>query len=150
MIKVYILMIFVVSAWTMNVVAQQPVKWNYSVKKIGNKNYEVHFTAIVESPWHIYSQNTPEGGPVPTKLSFTKNPIIVIEGVSNEVGKLHTKHEDVFNVDVKYYDGTVDFVQKVKLKSNAKTNITGKIEYMVCNDQQCLPPTKTTFNIKID
>jgi thiol:disulfide interchange protein DsbD len=56
----------------------------------------------------------------------------------------------VFGVDVKYFSGKVDFVQLVKLKSKAKTNFTGSVEFMVCNDQQCLPPATQKFSIALN
>jgi thiol:disulfide interchange protein DsbD len=127
--------------------AQNPVSWKFSAKKKGDKVYEIHIAAKVDYPWHIYSQTTPEGGPVPTKITFSKNPLITNNGGIKEEGKVQTKHEEVFGVDVKYFDGAVDFVQVVKLKSNVKTNLTGSVQYMVCNDQQCLPPATVTFNI---
>lgn len=127
--------------------AQNPVDWKFSAKKIKDKTFEVHLKASIASPWHIYSQTTPKGGPVPTKILFTKNPLLTIDGNAKEDGKIKTKYEDVFGVDVKYFDGSVDFVQVVKLKSNVKTNVTGSLEYMVCNDQQCLPPKIVGFNV---
>lgn len=129
---------------------QNPVNWKFSAKKKADKVYEVHLTATVASPWHIYSQKTPKGGPIPTKISFTKNPIIVLDGIAKEVGKLEVKHEEVFDIDVKYFNGSVDFVQTIKLKSGVKTNVSGTIQFMACNDQQCLPPTNTSFNITLE
>lgn len=129
--------------------AQQIVTWDFSAKKISDKVYEVHLTPIVQSPWHIYSQTSPEGGALPTKISFNKNPLVSIEGKTKEVGKIVSKYEDVFEVTVKYFEGQADFVQVVKLKANAKTNISGRIEYMACNNEQCLPPKKVSFNVAI-
>ena len=37
-----------------NVTAQDPVKWNFSAKKVADKTYEHHMTATVESPWSSY------------------------------------------------------------------------------------------------
>jgi hypothetical protein len=61
-----------------------------------------------------------------------------------------TKHETVFGVDVKYFDGKVDFVQKVKLKGTAKTNFTGSVTFMVCNDEQCLPAATQKFSLYLN
>lgn len=130
--------------------AQDPASWKYSAKKIADKTYEVHLTASVQSSWHIYSQFTPEGGPVPTTIEFTKNPLVSLMGNVKEVGALHKKHEEVFGVDVKYFDDGVDFVQVVKLKNNIKTNVNGRIEYMSCDDQQCLPPKTVKFDIVLN
>ena len=57
--------------------------------------------------------------------------------------------DNVFGIDVKYFNDRVEFIQTVKLKGNVKTNIGGTVEYMVCDDSQCLPPTKKTFDIKL-
>lgn len=129
--------------------AQQPVTWNFSAKKLNDKMYEVSMTATVPSPWHIYSQNTPEGGPLPTVITFTINPLASIEGKTTETGKAITKLEEVFGINVVYYTNTVSFVQKVKVEKKVKTNISGSIEYMVCNDTQCLPPKTVPFTVAL-
>jgi thiol:disulfide interchange protein DsbD len=128
----------------------KPYAWSYSAKKIAGNTYELHFVIDVNNPWHTYSQFTPDGGPVPTRFSFTKNPLYTLDGPVKENGKLQQKHEDVFGVDVKYFNGRVDFVQRVKVKGTAKTNFSGSVEFMVCNDQQCLPPTTEKFSIALN
>jgi hypothetical protein len=130
--------------------AQNAVSWNFTAKKIADKTYEVHLTATVAKSWRIYSQTTPDGGPVKTSIVFNKNPLSSFVGKIKEEGRLKQKHEDVFGVDVKYYENKVDFIQMIKLKSNVKTSILGTVEYMACNDQQCLPPKKEKFSIKIE
>lgn len=130
--------------------AQDVVQWNFSAKKIADKVYEVHFTPAVQSPWHIYSQSTPEGGAVATSIQFSANPLLVVDDKPMEIGKVVTKHEDVFGVDVKYLDGKVDFVQTVKLKAKVKTNVNGSITYMACKNEECLPPQTVKFNIKLE
>ena len=125
------------------------VSWSFSAKKIADKTYEVHFTATIQSPWHIYSQNLAEGGPIPTRFAFNKNPLVTVTGKPKEVGKMIEKHEEVFDMKVKYYEKKVGFVQVVKLKSNVKTNITGSIEYMVCTNEECLPPQTKQFSVAI-
>ncbi len=129
--------------------AQSQVSWNYSVNKLEGNSYELHITAEVAGPWHIYSQQTPAGGPVPTEIRFNTHPLVQLEGKTQELGKLITRHEEVFSTDVKYYDARVDFVQLVKLKAKAKTSITGSVKYMVCNDKECLPPKTAGFTIQI-
>ena len=129
---------------------QKPVTWSYSAKKINTTTYEVHLTANIEGRWHIYSQTTPDGGPIPTKITFTKNPLVSLDGNAKEVGKLQQKHEPLFGVDVKQFADKVDFVQTVKLKTPVKTNIAGSIDFMVCDDEQCLPPSKQAFSVALN
>lgn len=130
--------------------AQSPVNWNFSAKKIADNTYEVHLVATVAEPWKIYSQQTPDGGPLPTVFTFTKNPLITLDGKVKEVGDMKKAHEEVFGVDVLYYKGKVDFVQVVKLKTSAKTRLTGSLEYMACNEEQCLPPATVPFTVALE
>src|SRR5690242_5902157 len=88
---------------------KDPVHWSYSSKKINSTTYEVHLTAIIESGWHTYSQTTPEAGPVPTTITFTKNPLVTLLGPVKEVGKLQQHNEPLFGVDVKQFSNKVDF-----------------------------------------
>lgn len=129
--------------------AQEPVRWAYKAKKMNRNVFEVHFTATIALPWHIYSLNTPKGGPAPTKIIINKNPITTSVGTINEKGKLISKYEDAFGVDVRFFEQSVDFVQRVELKGNFKTNLTGTISYMACNDEKCLPLKTEKFNIPI-
>jgi DsbC/DsbD-like thiol-disulfide interchange protein len=128
---------------------KNPVKWNYSAKKLSAGKYELRMTAILEKGWHIYSQNTPEGGPVPTTFTFTKNPLVTLTGPIKEVGKLESHFEKLFDVDVKQYSDKVDFVQTVTVKGTVKTNMAGNVEYILCNDKECLPPKKVDFSIAL-
>ena len=128
---------------------QNPVQWDFSAIKINATTYEVHLTATLSDGWHIYSQTTPEGGPVPTLISFTNNPLIAISGSTKEKGKLEQRHEELFGVDVKQYSGKVVFVQKLVLKGKVKTSLNGSIEFMTCNDRECLPPKSQKFSIAI-
>ena len=129
--------------------AQQTVQWTYSTKKIQKNIYEVHLTAMVQNPWHIYSQYMDSGGPLPTTITLNHNPNIELIGTIKENGKLVTEHVKVFDMDVKYYSELVTFVQTIKLKSAVKTNLSGTVKYMVCNDKMCLPPKTVPFNIQL-
>lgn len=128
---------------------QTPVSWSYMANKKGDNLFEIVITATLPKPWHIYSQTTPKGGPVPTKISFKANPLLKLEGDAQEKGALKTEHDENFGVDVKYYADKVEFVQTVRLKNKIKTSISGNVEYMVCNDNKCLPPVKQPFDIKL-
>ncbi len=128
---------------------QNPVQWTYATAKKSDKVYQITITASLPKSWHIYSQTTPKGGPVPTKITFNKNPLVTISGIPNEVGALKVEHDKNFGIDVKYFSDKVDFVQTVNLKANVKTTLSGNVEYMVCNDAECLPPVKKTFEVKL-
>ncbi len=130
--------------------AQSPVKWSYKVQKIRDKIYEIHLEAKLDDEWHIYSQTTPEGGPIPTAFSFSKNPLVIFEGSIKEVGKLEEHFEPLFGVKVKQYSDKVEFIQTIKLKAAVKTTINGYLEFMACNDAECMPLVKKGFSINVN
>ncbi|HMI62344.1 MAG TPA: protein-disulfide reductase DsbD domain-containing protein [Puia sp.] len=129
--------------------SSKEVSWNYTAKKIADKTYEIHMTATIGGNYHLYAQDAGGEGPIPTTFTFTKNPLYTLDGTVKEKGQLVKKFESAWSHDVKYYEKTVDFVQVVKLKSNVKTNLAGKVEFMVCNDQQCLPPADVDIKVNI-
>lgn len=147
--KLFLLSLFITIAYLSYSQNQTPVEWNYNAKKINSTTYEVHLTATIDGGWHLYSQTTPDGGPVPTFITFDKNPLVTLEGSAKEVGKLQQKFEPLFGVDVKQYGNKVDFVQMLKLKTPVKTNLSGSIVFMVCDDEQCLPPSTQKFSIAL-
>ena len=120
-----------------------PVSFTYNTIKKGGNQYEVHIKTSVDPKWHIYSVSNPVGGALPTSVSFANASKI---GKAKEIGTMKTTFEKEFNVNQKFYESTVEFVQLVKLLPGNK-KISGTIEYMACNDRQCLPPKKTSFEI---
>lgn len=132
------------------IVNAQKITWVYSAKKLAGNKYELHLVANPPAGWHIYSQTTPAGGPVPTTFTFNKNALVTVAGSVKEKGKMLTYFDKNFKVNVKYFEGKVDFVQTVTVKSKIKTNVSGEIESMICNDRTCMPPTSEKFNITLN
>ena len=128
---------------------QDPVDWSYSVKKLSADTYTFTATANIEGDWHIYSQTTGKGGPVPTKINFKKNPLITVVGATKEAGKVKQVYDELFKTNVRYIGETATYTQTIKVRAGVKTNISGSVEYMVCDDRQCLPPSKKTFDLKL-
>ncbi len=126
-----------------------PVSWSTSVKKVGAQEYELIMTAQIEPGWHLYSQNIPDGGPVPTTFTFnTANNTIQVDGKTQEE-KGFTTIDKVYGMKIKIFEEKTVFKQRVKLLSNTVKKITGTVRYMVCNDVNCIPPTTTALNFKL-
>jgi thiol:disulfide interchange protein DsbD len=125
------------------------VDWSFSSKKIADKTYEVKLTAIIKGNFHLYAQQLGVEGPVPTSFVFTPNPLFSLTGKVKEMGKLIKKFESAWDGNVSYFEKKVEFIQVVKCKANVKTNLSGEVEFMVCNDAQCLPPAKVPFKVAI-
>ena len=126
------------------------VKWEFTSKKIADKKYEIRLVATIQPGWHMYSQNQSADAIVlPTAIKFTTNPLVVLNGKPKEVGKLFDQFDKAINARSRYYSNKVEFVQTVTLKSNVKTAVAGEIQFMVCDDKQCLPPDVAKFSIKL-
>ncbi|MBO9152372.1 protein-disulfide reductase DsbD domain-containing protein [Chitinophaga sp. GCM10012297] len=121
-----------------------PVKWNFSTKKVNATTYELVATATIEKGWHLYAQDAGEG-PIPTSFKFAKNPLVATQGKVQENGKMKKAFDKNFDSELKYYENSVSFVQKVTVKGKAATKVKGSVEFMVCDDHQCLPPTEVNF-----
>jgi thiol:disulfide interchange protein DsbD len=128
-----------------------PVSWTFTAKKTSDKTYEVHLTANIQSGWHIYSQTQPDDAiAVPTSVTINNNPLVKLDGKIKEVGKLEKYKDETVKATNHQYSKKVDFVQVVKLKSSAKTNVTGSVEFQTCDDKKCLPPKTVNFNIALN
>ncbi len=125
------------------------VSWSNSIKKIGDKRYEVRLTATIAGNYHLYAQVAGVEGPLPTRISFMPNPLLTTEGKTLEEGKKITQMEEAWGGKVNFYEKTVTFIQVVTAKTKAKTSLNGKIEFMVCNDELCLPPSEVPIKIAI-
>jgi thiol:disulfide interchange protein DsbD len=129
---------------------QNPVAWSFSSKKVSEKTFEVHLTANIQSGWHLYSQSQPDDAiAIPTNFSINNNPLLKLDGKIKEVGAMEKYKDKVLGISAHQYSNKVDFVQVVKLKSNARTNISGTVEFQTCDDKKCLPPKTVNFNIAL-
>ena len=124
-----------------------PVKWAYAAKKISNDEYMVLIRATMDEGWHIYSLHTKEGGPIKTSFTFKPSKDYQVVGTTIEPTPV-TKYEKSFQMNVGYFENTVTFQQRVKLK-DGKATVKGQLEYQTCNDRQCLPPEDVDFSVNI-
>ncbi|MBB5438507.1 thiol:disulfide interchange protein DsbD [Pedobacter sp. AK017] len=146
----FIILGFVLLGVTMQAQILKPVKWSFTSVKKSPSIYEVNMAAVIKKGWHIYSQNTPDGGPLATKVTFAKNPLILLGGKTTELGKLHKEHSKEFGVEVWSYSDKVEFVQVVRMKKpGVKTILSGMVEFMACDESQCLPPEEIPFKIEL-
>ena len=127
-----------------------PIEWEFSSKKVSDTEYELIFHAKVENTWHLYDQDLPEGGPNSTTFAI-KGAGINFELVGKPASSIpaHEEYDKNFDMVLKYFGKNVDFVQKVKLLKPGKLNIVAEVEWMACDDTQCLPPDylENTFTV---
>lgn len=125
-----------------------PVKWTTSVEKLSDSEYYLISKATIPQGFHLYSQNVAEGGPIPTSFIYddSAGQFTIVGNTEEETGK--TVHDPVFDMDIKYFEKTAVFKQKITVEGDV-TSIEGFVEFMICNDTQCSPPTEETLVFKI-
>ncbi|RXM49170.1 thioredoxin family protein [Flavobacterium sp. YO12] len=125
-----------------------PLKWKTSIEKISDTEYELQAKAIIESGWHLYSQEVSDGGPIPTRFTFTKAPEFQLIGaVKEEKGK--TINDPIFKMLIKFFEKETTFRQRVKILSSKPFTIKAEVEFMVCNDENCLPPSSDELEFTV-
>jgi len=125
-----------------------PVKWSYSSEKINDKEFDLLITAKIEKGWHLYSQFIEEGGPIPTSFKFNPSAAYKLIGKVTESPKPITAFDKNFNIEIAWHKDQVVFKQRISLNKPI-TAITGVLEFMVCDDQRCLPPAEVEFEIPL-
>lgn len=144
-----LIFVFSIVAQT-NAQIPDPISWNFSSKKTADKTYEVQLTATIQPGWHLYSQVQPKDAiAIPTGFTFKANPLLVLDKKIKEVGKIEKFHDEVLKLSANQYSEKVVFVQVVKMKANAKTNLSGSVEYQTCDDKKCLPPKTVDFSVAL-
>ncbi len=127
-----------------------PVKWEFSTKKVSECELELLFKAKIDDKWHLYGQKSyGDDGPVPTSFHITSSSNFEFVGKVSE-SNLIKKFEPVFGVELQFFEKEAIFKQKIRIKSDKSFELKGNLEYMTCNDVQCLPPTVVDFNFKVD
>lgn len=125
-----------------------PVKWNTSVEKVSDSTYNLVTKATIESGWHLYSQNVPDGGPIPTTFLYKTNEHFELLENTTEPNGIEVD-DPVFEMRIKYFEHEATFKQLIKINNPDLTVINGEVEFMVCDDKNCLPPTIQELEFKI-
>ncbi len=121
----------------------EPVKWHFSV----SEKSEIIFQASVDKGWHLYDMNLPQGGPVSTEFSFEKIEGAELVGKVTSASKITTQYDEMFSMELRWFEKSAKFIQKIKVTNPDKFKIIGEVNYMACNDEMCLPPTPEVFEL---
>ena len=126
----------------------EPVSWTTSIEKITETEYVLVSEASIEPGWHLYSQNVPEDGPIPTTFTYddTEGLFKLSGNTLEEEG--HIIDDPVFGMEIKFFENTAVFKQNVQIEAGIKS-INAIVEFMVCDDSKCLPPTEIDLVFKL-
>lgn len=127
---------------------EKPVKWEFAVQKTSATEAILYLKATIQDGWHIYSLDREKDGPVKTTFSFAQSADYVLIGKTGEPLP-QSRFEKAFGSKVTYFEKEVIFKQRIRLKST-KGTVHGKVVYMTCSDQKCLPPDNFDFAISLD
>ncbi len=149
-----ILLLFIALAIPTLISAQplDPVEWEVSVKKETDDLYTVFFKAKLDKGWHMYSQKvveTDEIAPTPTEFTYNsdgKNYILV--GETKEPKGIE-KFDNIFEMEVKYFEKKATFSQQIKLVDKNLKKIKAEVYFSVCDDEKCLAPESVKFDINL-
>lgn len=123
-----------------------PVKWKIKLDDSESVEKTLTFTATIDNGWHLYDMNLPEGGPISTSFAFE-----TIKGaklIGNPVASKEatTVFDEQFNMNLRWFAKNVSFTQKIEVTDPKGLKLEGYVEYMACNDENCLPPEKEEFS----
>ena len=140
----FLLLMFVVLAAHAQI--QDPVKFKTELKALSDTEGEIIFTAAIDPGWHVYSTNLGDGGPISATFNVDKKNGLELVGKLKPVGNEISTFDKLFQMKVRYFESTAQFVQKIKFIAGTYT-IEGYLEYGACDDESCLPPTQVPFNL---
>ena len=123
---------------------QEPVKFKSELKTSQAGEAEVVFTGTIDKGWHVYSTDLGDGGPISATFNVESISGAELVGKLKPVGKEVAAFDKLFEMKVRYFENTAQFVQKLKL-TGGEYKVEGFLEYGACNDENCLPPTQVPF-----
>lgn len=120
---------------------QDPVKWKSSIEKVSDTEYQLKLDATIEGEWHMYSQFTPEGGPLPLEFIYNN-----AEGNYEPQGKAteseyKKQFNDIFEVDEYYFAKEAHFTHNIKITNPEVKTIQLELSYQACIDM-CIQQNK--------
>jgi len=145
--RLILLSVFICFCLSVSAQIETPAKWSYGAKKINNVEAVIFLKATIEDGWHVYSAYQKPGGPTKTSFAFSSSPDFDLLGKVNEPKPI-TVFDKVFEINVSYFEKSVVFQQKIKLKAD-QTVVKGKLSYMVCSNQKCIPD-EINFSIPVN
>lgn len=126
----------------------EPVKWSFSQKEVAEGEYELRFIAKIDNGWYLYDMDIPDGGPIPTSFSFEESDDFELIGDITSKGKKIEGYDKMFDMNVAKFKRNARFFATIKSDKPA-FNVRGSLEFMSCNDEECLPPEEVAFKFDV-
>lgn len=144
-----IVFLALLSSLTLESQILDPVDWTTSYERVDEQTFDLIFEAEIDEGWYVYSQFIDEGGPIPTTLFFDEGEGYQLLGEAGENGPQRKEGMDeLFGMNVIKYAGKLQLTQRVKV-IHPGTAVSGYLEFMTCDDEQCLPPDQVDFSFDL-
>ncbi|HPE77676.1 MAG TPA: cytochrome c biogenesis protein CcdA [Draconibacterium sp.] len=142
--KIFVLFTLIFTTLFINAQIVNPTKWEFDSKQNG-KEVDLIFKATIESGWHLYDTDLPEGGPIATSFVFEDSTLFEFAGEILKEPQPEIHFDETFQLNVGYFNGRAVLTRKIKLKSDDPVEIKGFVLFMSCNDETCTPPEESKF-----
>ena len=146
--KLFSLLLLLVTSTSLLTAQDNPVHFKFATKKISECEYDLQFIASIDETWHMYSLTPVNDGPNPTVFTFNKSADYELIGKTTE-SKPVKEFDKVFEMEVKYFKHTATFTQRIKLKTDKKISIKGKLEFQACTEEKCIFPPADDFEFQV-
>ena len=143
--KLVTLLMFTFLALAVQAQILTPVKWNIKLEDSESAEKTLIFSAKLDAGWHLYDMNLPEGGPISTSFSFENLKGAKTIGTPVASKEATTVFDEQFQMELRWFAGEVSFRQKIEVTDPKHLQVGGYVEYMACNDENCLPPEQEEF-----
>ncbi|MDR9487136.1 MAG: protein-disulfide reductase DsbD family protein [Salibacter sp.] len=143
-----LVLLFAISASITQAQIMDPVEWSFRSEPVGNGEFDLYFESTIDEGWHLYGNDIPEGGPIPTTFMFEESSGYELVGDLVEPSNKIVKDDPVFMMELTYFEEKAVFKHRVKLKEKT-ANIKGELEFMVCDEARCLPPELVSFDFDL-
>ncbi|GAB1359230.1 hypothetical protein MASR1M31_10110 [Porphyromonadaceae bacterium] len=124
----------------------EPIKWEVRINDLSANQKELVFRATIDAGWHLYGTNLPEGGPISTSFTVSQINGGEVAGEAKANVDPIEKHDALFDMRLTYFEKEVVFTLPINVTDAAAFGVSGQVEFMACDDKNCLPPSTVEFS----
>ena len=127
-----------------------PVQWTIAAERIDDRTYDVILTAELDAGWTLYTQeNSDESGLLPIVFRYDETGLTLVGTTQREAGTYKRAYDHIWDAEVgKIVAGPARWRQRLTVEPGTE-QFSGVIEYMTCDDEQCLPPDFVDYTVRL-
>ncbi|MFW6202939.1 MAG: cytochrome c biogenesis protein CcdA, partial [Marinilabilia sp.] len=148
-LKLSFIFAFLAGLFSLNAQVVEPVEWDFSINEISDTEVEIVAEATIDQGWHLYGADLPEEGPVPTSLNLVESDEYEAGGDLRQEPEPDLQHDPNFDMELSWFSENARLILPVELANEDVSSIEGYVEFMACDDEQCLPPERVDFTLNI-